>query len=314
MTLTSSQVRKVLARLGVVAAVAVLAIRGADGSDNIGVYDDDVIGITPTGIQTYQGNTNPSRRRDGVAELVPGVWSMVPGVHGITTGRPRPAFRQAPDASFTVRRHNRSGLFRGYFAINLHDGGWNSTSSLGCITLPPDEFKRLVGQLYPALGWTAAKSKADPMGDRAPRFPVIVQTRDQVEAILAEEELEAIAPGRTGVRPLDISLPGGVAFSGGLLVADQSMVPIRAFVAALLKVKPEEAPIIVRGDGSDPDKLDDVLVNGSLLTEVAEELQPATGKPSRLWGWAPEIAAALGRGVEWKDGKLTVLAPAKVEP
>lgn len=289
--------------LGVTAAVAVLAVRGADGEDNIGVYDDKLYGVTPSTVKVWDCNTNPSRRKEGVAELIPGVWDMVPAIHGITTGRPRPAFRQAPDALFSVRRWNRPGIFRGYFAIDLHDGGYGSTSSLGCLTMRPDDFIELVDYLYPALAWTRAKSWDDQMGYKAPRFPVVLQTADQVRALLANEDTAPAPPkhlGDAGLSPIDVAIPGG-NFTGALLVGGQAMAPVRAFTAALLRCLPESAPISVSDDGSDKDAVLDVRVDGHQLTEVSEELQPVKDRSPRLWGWVPEIAAALGFKAEWNS-------------
>lgn len=141
-------IKEVYDREGLVA----FGLRGyyaTDDRDRIGVYDD-CIGciINPVhrnfgfDIVAVRGNTEPSIAKYGVATLKPGLWRFTPGLHGISGPKPYPAFREVPP--FTVTRYGRDGEFTDTpsdpFCINLHRGGYNSTSSLGCQTVHPDNW------------------------------------------------------------------------------------------------------------------------------------------------------------------------------
>lgn len=145
-------------------SVAVVAIRGyyrdtmgVPGVNDRGIYDDAFIVVSPSVHASFNGNTDPSVYRPGIATLKPGVWRYKPGIHGLS--RPPalqyPAFVQA--AEVTVLR-DPNGVAHGHpdeqptedtgwFGINLHRGGIETTSSLGCLTVPPmqwDSFHQLV--------------------------------------------------------------------------------------------------------------------------------------------------------------------------
>lgn len=119
-----------------------LVVVGVRNSPNkIGVYDDTVyIFENKTMEETFSWNTDPSVNRTGVATLVAGkIYRYKPGIHGLSKppeGRYR-AFVQA--SPVTVHRANE-GFDTGFFGINLHRGGENGTSSLGCQTISPGNF------------------------------------------------------------------------------------------------------------------------------------------------------------------------------
>lgn len=106
--------------------VVVLAIRGNDGSNDLGVFDDRAYVVYDHTLKgTWQMNTDPSSNVTGRANLKPGIWKYRAGDH-----KGRAAFVQAEEV--TVHRHNQ-GDDTGAFAINLHDAK-GGTSSLGCQT------------------------------------------------------------------------------------------------------------------------------------------------------------------------------------
>ncbi len=122
---------------------------GVKGQNDRGVYDDALIWVWKDGFYTYRGNVDPSKYRKGsgfgsakgVACLKVGKWRYLPGMHNGSV--PHLAFRQA-DKVTVIRDGSPNYPDTGWFGINIHRGGKNGTSSLGCQTLPPavwDHFK-----------------------------------------------------------------------------------------------------------------------------------------------------------------------------
>lgn len=133
--------------------VVVAAIRGfhldmgAAAKNDRGIYDDAFFVICGEEMVGFPGNTDPSRYREGIA-FVEGnqlIWYK-PGWHGYGKPSGHPAFRQ--DSRIVVRRDGGRGpgislgdgrfrdTDRSPFWCNNHAGGDNTTSSLGCLTLP----------------------------------------------------------------------------------------------------------------------------------------------------------------------------------
>lgn len=119
---------------------------GRKGENDRAIYDDAIFVVSPEGIQSFNGNSDPSVYRKRVATIkAPQNIRYRPGLHGMSRkAGPYPAFRQ--DAHCTVVRDG-VGDDTGMFYVNFHRGGVNGTSSLGCLTVPPhqwDEFYRLL--------------------------------------------------------------------------------------------------------------------------------------------------------------------------
>ncbi|MES2923674.1 MAG: hypothetical protein V4819_19120 [Verrucomicrobiota bacterium] len=125
---------------------------GTPGVNDRSIYDDALAIYHPNrGVLTYQSNTDPNGFRKGygkaestkgMAMLRKGVWRFGKGIH-----RGKPAFRQCQ--KFTVIRDgNPPYEDTGWHAIDLHAGSENSTSSLGCQTLPPSTFSQLQPLFY----------------------------------------------------------------------------------------------------------------------------------------------------------------------
>jgi lysozyme len=126
--------------------VVLLAVRGYykklgpnKTKNDINVYDDAMFVSSANGYLTFNANTDPSVTRHRVASLKEGVWHYRLGIHNITKAKKYqyPALIQA--APVTVRRHN-AGEDTGWFGINIHRGGRTTTSSLGCLTIPPTQW------------------------------------------------------------------------------------------------------------------------------------------------------------------------------
>jgi lysozyme len=112
-------------------------------------------------VESFNYNADPSREyRAGLAHLkclVKGdkPYRYKPGKHGYN--RPTPpydAFRQA--GNVTVLRDGKNPGDKqipdtGNFAINIHRGGDGTTSSLGCQTLPPEQWLHFQISFYQHL-------------------------------------------------------------------------------------------------------------------------------------------------------------------
>jgi lysozyme len=159
--------------------VWILGIRGAmdtDGVNQVGLYDDALFLITPKGVEGFNANTDPSRLLPGVAQLVCGTYYYKKGIHGLhhldltkpedqrllaqamQTGRDVSsltywALRQ--DSDVTVMRtgdpnpHTDNSQNR--FWIDIHRGGYNTTSSAGCQTIHPDQWPDFKSKAYEAM-------------------------------------------------------------------------------------------------------------------------------------------------------------------
>jgi lysozyme len=132
---------------------------GAPGND-ISAYDDAFFIVTPDGMTSCNGNTDPSRyglRPEGgrfMARLKPGCWWFKPLIH---RGKYQ-AYGQGENP-VTVERIKKDGTIAktetGEFGINLHLGGINGTSSEGCCTLPPEQwsdFRRALNEVLHLAG------------------------------------------------------------------------------------------------------------------------------------------------------------------
>jgi len=149
-------VRKIVSDHGITDKIVLVGIRGyfrdtmgKPGQNDIGMYDDAIFLVTPEAVYNYNANTDPSKRYPAIASLVPGVHPYRKGNHGISKpGGGYPAFRPAtPDESLPVTRDGQKEISKG-IAINIHKGGFYTTSSAGCQTLPPDEWTDFQPRAY----------------------------------------------------------------------------------------------------------------------------------------------------------------------
>lgn len=116
---------------------------GKPDRNDRGIYDDAIFVVGPETFAAFNANTDPSIFRKGIATLLPGVHWYRKGNHGISRpGGGYPAFRPATkNEALPVRRDGESGRSkRDGIAINIHRGGYNTTSSEGCQTVPPAQY------------------------------------------------------------------------------------------------------------------------------------------------------------------------------
>jgi len=144
--LTESEARKILAKEKV-SGVAVIGIRGyytqsmGDPTKNDrGIYDDALFIVSPDAFIAFNGNTDPSISRHRVAVLKEGVWQYRIGIHGLSKPKAQQYQAYVQAAPVTVIRDG-VGPDTGWFGINIHRGGNNTTSSLGCQTIPPAQWE-----------------------------------------------------------------------------------------------------------------------------------------------------------------------------
>lgn len=116
---------------------------GVKGKNDRALYDDAIFSVSDVGFTSWNANTDPSiyrkgsgtGERKGVASLKTGLWLYKKGIH-----RGYKAFVQA--APVTVQRDGSPDYEdTGYFGINIHKGGINGTSSLGCQTIYPTQWE-----------------------------------------------------------------------------------------------------------------------------------------------------------------------------
>lgn len=131
---------------------------GKPGANDRALYDDALFIVSPDSFGGFNANTDPSAYQFGIASLIPGVHWYRPGNHGISRpGGGYPAFRPAtPNEDLPVMRDGKAGKSDG-IAINIHKGGYSSTSSAGCQTVHPDQWDQFHATLTQALKAAGAK-------------------------------------------------------------------------------------------------------------------------------------------------------------
>jgi lysozyme len=114
---------------------------GNPDSNDVGIYDDAIFVVTPEGVFGYNANTDPSVTRKGVAVLKEGgPYLYKIGMHNMKA--PYEALRQF--GRVTVIREGstveQTDTAAAPFYIDIHKGGFGTTSSLGCQTIHPTQW------------------------------------------------------------------------------------------------------------------------------------------------------------------------------
>jgi lysozyme len=157
--MTQAELREHLEPFGIdrtVHPLVVVGIRGyyrdsmgAPGVNDRGIYDDALFLDTPDSFATFNGNTDPSRVRTGhgtgtakgMAVLNEGLWY----VHKFALHNGKYLALCQRLAQVTVTRDGTPPYQdTGMFGINIHKGGYNTTSSLGCQTVHPDQWPAFI--------------------------------------------------------------------------------------------------------------------------------------------------------------------------
>ncbi len=118
---------------------------GEPGANDRGLYDDAIILHSANVTANFNGNTDPSSFRrgrgtgegKGMASLKPGFWP----VYRFAQHRGKYlALCQRAGEVTVIRDGSPSYEDTGEFGINIHRGAESTTSSLGCQTVPPDQW------------------------------------------------------------------------------------------------------------------------------------------------------------------------------
>ncbi|MGL5935898.1 MAG: hypothetical protein ACRCZI_09790 [Cetobacterium sp.] len=127
---------------------------GLPGVNDRGIYDDAMFLMSREIFVAYNANCDPSRVRrgkgvgagKGMANLKLGLWRAHRfGKHRnqyealIQTGGPVTVIRDG-------LTHNYEDT--GYFGINIHKGGYNTTSSEGCQTIHPNQWNSFIANCH----------------------------------------------------------------------------------------------------------------------------------------------------------------------
>lgn len=129
-----------------------------------GVFDDKIYWITENRFSMFQGNADPSRYRKGWGfgreKGMASIMACPEGQHYIYKrgwhygSVPHKAFRQ--HSNVWVQRDGTKGPYKewGQFGVNMHKAGASgSTSSLGCITVPVQNWLQFRDHGYALLDW-----------------------------------------------------------------------------------------------------------------------------------------------------------------
>lgn len=148
--ISREKISLILAQHHVAAPVALVGIRGyyrdtmgQPGVNDRGIYDDALCLISGNAFVAFNANVDPSVHRRSIAVLQPGVWSYKLGIHGLSKPKEQRYRALVQAAEVTVHRDG-SKADTGWFGINIHRGGRSTTSSLGCQTMPPDQWPAFI--------------------------------------------------------------------------------------------------------------------------------------------------------------------------
>jgi lysozyme len=159
-----AEVEKLLKKAGVTDTIVLVGLRGyyldtmgKAGENDRGIYDDALILISPSAFVTYNANVDPSVFRPGIATLKNGVWKYKIGIHGLSKPESQRYTALVQAAPVTVSRDG-SGDDSGWFGINIHRGGRSTTSSLGCQTIPPEQWESFISTVASEMKRAGVKS------------------------------------------------------------------------------------------------------------------------------------------------------------
>lgn len=129
---------------------------GPTGHNDRNIYDDAIILRVPSLniFSAFNGNTDPSRvhkgfgtkeQTKGMAVLKTGLWPVY-RFDKHNGSQPHEAICQRAGKVTVMRDGDPPYSDTGNFGINIHRGGFTKTSSLGCQTIPPEQWDEFYNQ------------------------------------------------------------------------------------------------------------------------------------------------------------------------
>lgn len=124
---------------------------GVKGKNDRGIYDDAIFLDSVNATIAFNANTDPSifRVGTGKAEGIKGIASLKPGVwyvHKFAKHKEKYLALCQRAGEVTVLRDGKTAQYEdtGNFGINIHKGGYNTTSSEGCQTIHPAQWESFI--------------------------------------------------------------------------------------------------------------------------------------------------------------------------
>lgn len=124
---------------------------GETGKNDRGVYDDACILMGPGGLfRTYNGNADPNSYRKGygigdkkgIARLKEGLYHM--WKLDLHKGKVLALCQRLGECTVIRDGNPEYEQTSRWLGINSHEGGYNTTGSLGCITVPPQQYDEYI--------------------------------------------------------------------------------------------------------------------------------------------------------------------------
>lgn len=149
--------KEIISKAGVTDLVCIVGIRGyykqtmGDPTKNDRkIYDDALFIVAPECFMSFNANVDPGYFRKKIASLKTGVWKYKLGIHGLSKPKKLQYEALVQAAKVTVMR-DEVGEDTGMFGINIHRGGNNSVSSLGCQTIVPAQWDSFIATVKSQL-------------------------------------------------------------------------------------------------------------------------------------------------------------------
>jgi lysozyme len=124
---------------------------GAPGQNDRGIFDDAIFLVTEYGVQAFNGNTDPSITRPGMAVLAPGRYWYQLGIHNRSKDpKLHPHYEALIQASPVTVDRDGQDEETGWFGINIHRAGVG-TSSEGCQTIYRPQWDEFIAAVKAAM-------------------------------------------------------------------------------------------------------------------------------------------------------------------
>jgi hypothetical protein len=120
---------------------------GKTGENDRNIYDDAAFIVGKDDFAAFNGNTDPAAFKLQIATLKPGIWN----VYKLDLHKGQYLALCQRYGPVTVTRDGVAGEQSGMFGINQHRGGVWGTSSLGCQTIPPEQYTEWIDKVTELL-------------------------------------------------------------------------------------------------------------------------------------------------------------------